>query len=789
MTSENSNFIITKPTTDKISNASIKELFSKYYKFIPLVVMCVLLSTTLAYVKLRYTQTMYKQTGRIILKDDERANSNDQLTKLMNGDQGYGNLDNQIEILKSKQLMGKVIDKMNYRSRCFSRGSVLETEQYPKPSFELVPIDLLDSVTNERSFTIQFKVEQDKITASENKIILANDVVTIDGVRFKLVQKATSMGNGNYRVTYYSRQNQIDFILGSLGVILYKPTTTILILTHQSSNPQVSCDIINNIMKEYSTMELEERNVAAKKKDLFIDNAFTTVSRRVDSIEAAIAAFAERNKIINLESQTSAALAKSENVINAIKLENIKLTDIAIIEDLLRDDNRYEKIPPSLSFTDININTLITYYNSRIVSYQNIQSNDNPASIRLKDEVVSAKKEILRALEKIKEVTAKKKKLLEKDFDEESIKITQYPVLNKELLDLSKNKEVDKELLNFLYQRGFENDLSLVSSEPNSKVLEPARPNAAPISPIKRNIYAIALLAGFLIPFLIIYISELINDKVESRYEVEKLTSVPVIGEIGNAGGDTVILPQNSRKVVAEQLRLLRSNINMLVKNKENPSVLFTSSVSGEGKSFISLNLANSIASTGKKVAIFELDLRKPKLSERLKLKTRKGFTNYILGEADKEDIFQAVPGFDNLFLISSGPVPPNPSELLLDNKFTVLFEYVKSKVDFIIIDTAPVGLISDALILGAYADATIYVVRDEYTVRKNLDIVNEMNESKRLPNMSIVINDIKEQKKYGGYKYGGYYYKAYSSSYSSDEAPEETTIVDKIKNFFIKKA
>jgi tyrosine-protein kinase Etk/Wzc len=789
MTSENSNFIITKPTTDKISNASIKELFSKYYKFIPLVVMCVLLSITLAYVKLRYTQTMYKQTGRIILKDDERANSNDQLTKLMNGDQGYGNLDNQIEILKSKQLMGKVIDKMNYRSRCFSRGSVLETEQYPKPSFELVPIDLLDSVTNERSFTIQFKVEQDKITASENKIILANDVVTIDGVRFKLVQKASSMGNGNFRITYYGRQNQIDFILGSLGVILYKPTTTILILTHQSSNPQVSCDIINNIMKEYSTMELEERNVAAKKKDLFIDNAFTTVSRRVDSIEAAIAAFAERNKIINLESQTSAALAKSENVINAIKLENIKLTDIAIIEDLLRDDNRYEKIPPSLSFTDININTLITYYNSRIVSYQNIQSNDNPASIRLKDEVVSAKKEILRALEKIKEVTAKKKKLLEKDFDEESIKITQYPVLNKELLDLSKNKEVDKELLNFLYQRGFENDLSLVSSEPNSKVLEPARPNAAPISPIKRNIYAIALLAGFLIPFLIIYISELINDKVESRYEVEKLTSVPVIGEIGNAGGDTVILPQNSRKVVAEQLRLLRSNINMLVKNKENPSVLFTSSVSGEGKSFISLNLANSIASTGKKVAIFELDLRKPKLSERLKLKTRKGFTNYILGEADKEDIFQAVPGFDNLFLISSGPVPPNPSELLLDNKFTVLFEYVKSKVDFIIIDTAPVGLISDALILGAYADATIYVVRDEYTVRKNLDIVNEMNESKRLPNMSIVINDIKEQKKYGGYKYGGYYYKAYSSSYSSDEAPEETTIVDKIKNFFIKKA
>ncbi len=788
MTPDNPNFIITK-SVDKATNASLKELFSKYFKFIPLIVMCIVLSLTLAFVKLRYTQTIFKQMGRVIVKDDQKNNSSDQLSRLMNGDNNSNSLDNQIEILKSKQLLGKVVDKMNFRSRSFARGSVLETEQYPIPSFELIPIDILDSILDERNYTLQFKLEGEKLNLSNQKMVMANDIATIDGVRFKVLKHNKAANTGSFRVTYYGRQNQVDFLLGSLNITPYKPTTTILTLTHQSSNAQMSCDIINNVMKEYSLVELEEKNLAAKKKGLFINNAFNTVSRRVDSIEAAIAAFAEKNKIINLETQTNAALAKSETIINAIKLENRKLTDIAIIEELLMDDTRHEKIPPALSFVDANISTLISYYNSRVVDFQNVQSDQNPSSVRLKSELGIAKKDILTALYKIKSVSLNTKKLLDNDFNGESTKIAQYPSLNKELLDLSKNKEVDRELLNFLYQRGFENDLSLVSSEPNSKILELARPNAAPISPIKRNIYGIALLAGFLIPLLIIYITELVNDKIESRYEVERLTNLPVIGEVGNAGGDTVILPQNSRKVVAEQLRLLRSNLNMLVKNKEKPAVLFTSSVSGEGKSFISLNLANSIASTGKKVAIFELDLRKPKLSERLKLKHRKGFTNYILGEATIDEIVQSVPGFDNLFLISSGPVPPNPSELLLDNKFTTLFEYVKSKVDFIIIDTAPVGLISDALILGAYADATIYVVRDEYTVRKNLEIVNEMNESKRLPNLSIVINDIKEQKKYGGYKYGGYYYKAYSSSYSTDEMPPEDTLVDKVKNFFIKKA
>jgi tyrosine-protein kinase Etk/Wzc len=776
-------------TIDKASTPSLKELFSKYIIYIPLVILCVILSLTLAWIKLRYTQTTYKQSGRLFIKSNEGNNSNDQLKRLMSGDEGNSSIENEIEVLKSRELLLRVVENMNFRSRCFSKGNVIETENYPSPPYKLVPLNPLDSLQNEMNYEINFEALEANLKTSTGKIVAYNGVEEINGTKF-IIKKIDSLPRlGKYRLVYYSINSQAAGIGGALNINIYKPQTSILTISHAGASPSQSCAIINNLMQQYKLLGIEEKSNASQKKGEFITNALNKVTARIDSIENAIAIFSEKNNIIDLNAQTASSISKSEELSKSIAEEAYRITDIESIEYILKGDNKYERIPPSLSLQDPVLGNAINSYNNKVAVFQNAQNENNPYTVRLKADLKASKNEILNSLKIVKASIYDRKSKFDNKFNNESGNISNMPKLNKEYFNLTKNRLIDREISNYLYKYNFENNLSLVSTEANSKILEPARPDYTPISPIKRNIYAMALLAGLLIPFLFIYLSELVNDKIDSRYEVEKLTNVPIIGEIGNAGAETVLLPQNSRKIVAEQLRLVRSNLNMMVKNKNKPSVLFTSSVSGEGKSFVSLNLANSIAATGKKVAIFEMDLRKPKISERLKLKFRKGFTNYVLGEATMEEIFVEIPNNPNLYLISSGPIPPNPSELLLDDKFKNLYEYVQSQVDYIVIDTAPVGLISDALILRNYADATIYIVRDEYTIRKNLEIVNEMSESNRLPNLSIVINDIKEQKKYGGYKYGGYYYKSYSKNYSIDDDVTQVSLIDKIKNFFTKKA
>jgi tyrosine-protein kinase Etk/Wzc len=785
---QNQNFIMTK-AIDKAANASLKELGMKYYKFVPLLLLSVLFALSLAFIKLRYTQTFYKQSSRLYIKADEQSNSNDELLKLMRGDDGNGGkIENEIEVLKSTNFIGRVVDRLNLRSRCYLKGNILEKEEYPLATFSLVPVYPMDSINNDLNFEINFTIENGRCKIAEGQFADFNSNININGLQFILKKNRPGNITGKYKLGYYGRPFVIGNILQGLEITQFRNFTSIINISHQSPTPELSCAVINSLMQEYQVQGVEERTNSNQRKADFISFSLNAITRRIDSIEMAIEKFRIQNKFIEASSESNTALANTSEIDREVALERVKMLDVEAIENILSGDGRFERIPPSLSISDELLGVLIQKYNDRVGIYATSGQSANPAVVRLKAEIKETKKEILSGLKNIKNSINERLKMLN---DKNAIiekQLSTLPEKEREFYNLARKQKIDNELFNFLYQKKFENDISLVSTVPNSKVLETAKINYLPVSPKKRNIYLFALLAGLGLPIFFIYLSELANDKIDSRYEVEKLTQVPIIGEVSNAGDETVILPQNSRKIVAEQLRIVRSNLQMLVKNKEKPTVLITSSVSGEGKSFISLNLANIIAAGGKKVAMFEMDLRRPKISERLKLKSRRGFTNYILGEATKEEILQEVPGYDNLFLVASGPVPPNPSELLLDARFNQLLDYVKSKVDFVVIDTAPVGLISDALILSPLIDGTIYVVRDEYTIKKNMEIINEMRDQNKLPSMAIVINDIKEQKKYGGYKYGGYYYKTYANNYYIEDKVEKKSALDKIKEFFTKK-
>ena len=314
--------------------------------------------------------------------------------------------------------------------------------------------------------------------------------------------------------------------------------------------------------------------------------------------------------------------------------------------------------------------------------------------------------------------------------------------------------------------------ISLAANIASSRKLEPALPNSNPVKPNAWNIRLLAIVIGLVLPALFIFILELLNDKINSRYDIERLTSAAILGEVGHSfTKNNLVVTPNSRSVVAEQFRIIRSNLQYVLTRMEKPVILVTSSFSGEGKSFISTNMGAVMGLAGKKTIILEFDIRKPKILSHLNIPKKPGLTNYLLGKIKLEDIPVPVEGSSNLFVFPCGPVPPNPAELLLDSKLDEVFSYLRQHFDVIIMDTAPVGIVSDAMTLGKFADCSLYIVRQGYTYKKQIGLIEEFYKEKKLPRTAIVLNDVNVRTGYGYSGYGKYGYGyGYGTGYFDDE-------------------
>jgi capsular exopolysaccharide synthesis family protein len=330
----------------------------------------------------------------------------------------------------------------------------------------------------------------------------------------------------------------------------------------------------------------------------------------------------------------------------------------------------------------------------------------------------------------------------------------------------------------FLLEQKEITSMSLASIVTNSTIIDQATPSNTPVKPNRKIVYIVAILIGFGLPALFIFIVEVINDKITTRYDIEKITAAPVLGEVGHSYSEnTLVVRKNYRGMVAEQFRIIRSNLQYVLNKIEKPVILVTSSFSGEGKSFISTNLGAVMALAGKKTIILEFDIRKPKILKGLGLTKGPGITHFLLGKIEKEQLPIAVTDYDNLYVLSCGPVPPNPAELLLDSKVEELFAYLKENFDVIFIDTAPVGMVSDALTLSKFANCTLYIVRQGRTYKKQIGLIDELYKEEKLPRISIIINDVKVKPGYGYYGYGryGYGYAYGVKSYYEEESRPRT--------------
>jgi capsular exopolysaccharide synthesis family protein len=549
----------------------------------------------------------------------------------------------------------------------------------------------------------------------------------------------------------------------------------IMKVSFQTENNKVGIEVVDQWMKEYQQAGLEEKKQIAKNALRFIDDQMDTIRQDLGSVEKNLQGFREKNKIYAPEQQSAEYFNNMSTVDNQITVKSLQLENVNFLIRYIGDDsNPYRQVASFLNVDEPSLVLQINNFNSLQVQRETLlktTTTANPMVKNLESSIDKLRSDIVQNLENVKQSYQGYISSLRQKNAAASMEVSKIPVKEKELLDITRRQKILEELFSFLLQKKLETSISSASTISNVRVIESAIANGQPVMPNRKGTYLLALFLGLGIPVGIIFLKEFLNDKVKSRADIERATQAPVVGVVSHSDEkETLVVSRTSRRFIAEQFRIIRTNLEYILPKTGSQVIIVTSSSSGDGKSFMSSNIGAVKALTGKRTVILEFDIRKPKIAGSLRVKHKTGISNYIIGKASFEDVVVPVPGVENLFMVPCGPIPPNPSELLLDNAIETLISRARKEFDVVVIDTAPLGLVSDPIILGKFADAAIFVIRHNHTYKKQLNMLNEIYISKRLPHLSIVVNDVKDDGGYGNYYgYGGYEYTGEGYGYGND--------------------
>jgi capsular exopolysaccharide synthesis family protein len=520
-------------------------------------------------------------------------------------------------------------------------------------------------------------------------------------------------------------------------------------------------EILNNLVAQYNNDAVEDKNLMAKNTNEFINQRILIVNEELSSVEKGAEQFKTENQLTDLATEAGLAVrSKSELEKRVLDLSTqLKLAEY--VSDYV-NANPGELIPANLGIGDATIDGNTTKYNQLVLERNRIlkgSSEINPVIINLNGQIKNLEESIKQSLINSKVSLKISLNAIRGQESRFASTISEVPQQERAFRGIQRQQQIMESIYLYLLQKREENAITLAVTLPSAKIIDNAYGSNIPVAPKGNIIYLVALLFGLLIPFGVIYVLTLLDNKVHSRKDLEFMVKAPILGDVPNTkSGNKIVVSDTDRSSIAESFRLLRTNINfMLTGVKEGGKTIFvTSTIGGEGKTFVSINLAAVLALTDKKVLLIGADIRKPKIGDYLDLKYEKGLTHYLMDNALKvTDIIESVSNV-NFDFIGSNLIPPNPSELLMNGRFEEVLDYGKQYYDYVIVDTAPVNLVTDTLLLSHLADMFIYVVRANYLDKRLLSIPKMMYEDKRLPNMSMLVNSTDLERGYG-YGYGGY--------------------------------
>lgn len=760
-------------------DTSIKEEVEKYIRYWWWFVLGAVLSIFVAYLYLRYVTPEYSATTSILIKDNQKSGISKELEVFKDlgiiGSSSSNNPDNEIEILKSRKILENVVHKLNLTSAYFKEGRIKKVELYnSKP----INIEFLvkDSILNDEKFSFIFFLKSEDnfdIKNDENEVISSykfGELITNNLGIFKVLKTKKFNSNvigKNIFVNLYTKESVINSLKRRVNISLINEKSSVLRLTLQDPIKEKAEDFLNELIREYNINAINDKNEVSKKTKEFIDERITSVFEDLEKIQDKVKDYKAKNNISGLSKEGELALENAS--INNERIIAVRLElDLAkwIKNHLNEDSLKEETLPQSFGFSNQNISLLIVNYNKLLSEKNKLSVNageKNPKLIQTQTELASLKSNLKRSVSNLELSLAIRLKELNREAFIVNFKVSSIPALERGIIDIVREQEIISSLYSYLLKKKEEIAISLAITVPNAKIIDVAYGFDKPVFPKKNFVYLTALLIGLFIPFSGIYLFNLLDNKVYNKKDVESLLSVPFLGDIPKDNSkEKIVIGNDIRSNSPEAFRLIKTNLDFMLANNTSTSkfIFVTSTTSGEGKTFISLNLAATLALSGKRILLMGMDLRAPKITEYLDLENKQGITNYIINKnLDFDSIKFNIEGIDNLDIISSGAIPPNPAELLISKSVDDLFKEVKNHYHYIVVDTPPVNLVTDTLLISKYADMFLYIVRANYTDKRLLAVPEQLHKDKRLPNMAIVLNgtDPKRAYGYGSQGYGGY--------------------------------
>ena len=780
----------------KEENIDVKELLFKYLIHWPWFVGTVVACLIAAWVYLYMSTPVYNISATVLIKDDKKGGSAGMLSGLESlGLDGMisssQNIDNEIEVLRSKTIVKEVVedlglyisyaDKDEFPSRNIYKTSPVQVSLTPQEADLLEePMIVKMALQPQGSMDVTVKIDDDEYQKHFEKLpaVFPTDKGTLaffltpDSVLSskRTLEETTDLEKTtrNITATINKPLTVAKWCCKNMTIEPTSKTTSVAVISLKNSNVQRGKDFINKLLEMYNINTNNDKNEVAQKTAEFINERIGIISKELGSTEKDLESFKRGAGITDLTSDAQIALTGSAEY-EKKRVEN--QTQINLLQDLQKymQNEGYEVLPSNIGLQDLNLAAAINRYNDVLVERKRLlrtSTENNPTIINLDTSIHAMKENVQVSLDRVLRGLFITKADLDREASRYSRRISEAPGQEREFVSIARQQEIKAGLYLMLLQKREENAITLAATANNAKIIDDAIADDAPVSPKGKMIYLIALVLGVGIPVGVIYLLELTKFKIEGRSDVEKLTSLPIVGDIPltDEKQGAIAVFENQNNLMSETFRNIRTNLQFMLEY-DKKVILVTSTVSGEGKSFISANLAISLSLLGKKVVIVGLDIRKPGLNKVFNIPRKEiGITQYLANpEKNLMDLVQLSDVSKNLYILPGGTVPPNPTELLARDGLDKAIETLKKNFDYVILDTAPVGMVTDTLLIGRVADLSVYVCRADYTHKNEYTLINELAENNKLPSLCTVINGLDlKRRKYGYYygygKYGKYY-------------------------------
>ncbi|SHF15345.1 GumC family protein [Pedobacter caeni] len=755
---------------EDVEGLDLKQILSRILANWYWIALSVLICLAFSNLYVRYKTPNYKISARVLVNDEKKGAGLSGGGDLL-GDLGgllgtKSTVDNEAEILKTRYLMEQVVKDMNLNITYYRKGTLKRVELYESP-YQVKVIKGADTI-KATDITVSFlKSNQLSVSADGIDTLVGLDrSFTIPDVGLIQISKgdAVPVMDEKYSFNIMSVDSKVIALMDAITVEVKNKQVTIIDLSLTHAIPKKGEDILSKLIEKYVQANLTDKNEVADSTVKFIQNRLAYIGGELGGLEGNIQNFKQENNLADMSEQSKLLVQTTGQYVNDLGKIETQISILKSLQDYLKDEAKNKRVlPSSLIPADLVFNGAVEKYNAltlerarRLIGV----TEANPGIQLMDKEIANARADIESNISTTLDGFIITRNRINGQMKKAEGQVRNVPKVERNYLNLARQQQIKQELYIFLMQKSEETAISKTSNIANSKTIDPPKSEVKPFSPKRMVVYLFGLVAGMVIPLGLMYVKDMLNDKIQTKEDIIRLTQVPIIGEISHdEGNDNMVVANSSRSAISEQFRAMRTNLSFFFKNADEKVILLTSSMSGEGKSFVAINLGQILALTNKKVLLMELDLRKPGLSAKLQISNPIGFTNYVTTpELTAADIVKPLKAQENLFVVSSGPIPPNPAELLLSERTKTLMQELKQQFDYIIIDAPPVGIVTDAQLLASYSDVCMYLVRQNYTLKQQINIVDDLARSQKIKGLSIVVNDIKATKGYGyGYSYGNY--------------------------------